>query len=279
MRVDDLFRFIKARHMIWELRKEGKKTPWTDDSILQKYRFCNVYRELDSVTQWIAKHWRTPNKDHCDLWFAMVMARLFNNPETLQAIGYPETLKVTHIQSITNSMKVQGKRVFNPAYIVSTNGISMDKVQYVCEQILAPLWECRKRLRPLPMESLADYAARLSKFHGLGTFMTAQVIADLKYVEPLKSAVDWKTWAMSGPGSRRGLNRVMGRPTHTGWKECDWLRVLNLLQLEVNPRMLELSYDELHAQDLQNCLCEFDKYERVRLGEGTPKQLYKVVYI
>jgi hypothetical protein len=34
---------------------------------------------------------------------------------------------------------------------------------------------------------------------------------------------------------------------------------------------------QLHAQDLQNCLCEFDKYERVRLGEGRPKAKYNGV--
>ena len=30
----------------------------------------------------------------------------------------------------------------------------------------------------------------------------------------------------------------------------------------------------IHAQDLQNCLCEFDKYERVRLNEGRPRSNY-----
>ena len=30
----------------------------------------------------------------------------------------------------------------------------------------------------------------------------------------------------------------------------------------------------IHAQALQNCLCEFDKYERVRLGEGRPRNNY-----
>ena len=30
----------------------------------------------------------------------------------------------------------------------------------------------------------------------------------------------------------------------------------------------------LHAQDVENCLCEFDKYERTRLGEGRPRSLY-----
>jgi hypothetical protein len=40
-------------------------------------------------------------------------------------------------------------------------------------------------------------------------------------------------------------------------------------------KKLPRNLKDLHAQDIQNCLCEFDKYERVRLGEGTPKQLYK----
>ena len=31
----------------------------------------------------------------------------------------------------------------------------------------------------------------------------------------------------------------------------------------------------LTAHDVQFCLCEFDKYERVRLGEGRPRALYK----
>ena len=31
---------------------------------------------------------------------------------------------------------------------------------------------------------------------------------------------------------------------------------------------------EPHAQDVQNMLCEYDKLQRVRLGEGRPKQLF-----
>ena len=41
--------------------------------------------------------------------------------------------------------------------------------------------------------------------------------------------------------------------------------------------MLELDrigLGDLHAADLQNCLCEFDKMERVRLGEGKPKRRF-----
>ena len=274
MRVDDLFKFIRARHCVYLMREAGNRKPWTGDPILQKYRFCNVYRELDAVTVWIGDNWRKPYAKNEDLWFAMVVARLFNNVETLDAIKFPVPFNPVQIKTVTDYMKRSERRVFNPAYIVSTNGLSMDKVQYVCEQILVPLWECRKRLRPKISESLASYAERIGKFRGLGSFMVGQIIADLKYVEPLSNAVDWKTWATSGPGSRRGMNRVMGHGLYDKWKEADWLKMLSLLQLEINPLMLKAGYEELHAQDLQNCLCEFDKYERVRLGEGTPKQRY-----
>jgi hypothetical protein len=29
-----------------------------------------------------------------------------------------------------------------------------------------------------------------------------------------------------------------------------------------------------HLQDVQNCLCEFDKYERVKYGQGKPRSSY-----
>jgi len=37
----------------------------------------------------------------------------------------------------------------------------------------------------------------------------------------------------------------------------------------------EVGMPKIHMQDLQNCLCEFDKYERVRLGEGRPRNGYR----
>jgi hypothetical protein len=101
----------------------------------------------------------------------------------------------------------------------------------------------------------------------MGTFIVGQIIADVKYVLPLRAAADWRSFALSGPGSRRGLNRVMGRPPATAWKEDVWRRELAALHRSI--------IHEMHAQDLQNCLCEFDKYQRVLTGEGTPKQFYR----
>lgn len=269
MRTNDLFKFIIEREKVRLAKEDGKPRPWSKDDILNTYRFCNVHREDDKVTRWIAEHWRTPFADHKDLWFAMVVARLFNLPSTLAELGiaYVIEWKPERARKLLHHARKRGP-IFNGAYIVSTNGNAMDKVDYLIDRVLGPLWAARKNLRPsYAGETLAGYHAKLMRFDGLGSFMAAQVVADLKYVDPLNNALDWWTWAASGPGSRRGLNRVMGRDTDAPWREPEWYQCLMKLRTA-----LKL---DLHAQDLQNCLCEFDKYERVRLGEGRPKQLYR----
>lgn len=274
----EMLSFIKERHSITLKRAAGKLKPWTKDPILQTYRFCSVYRELDTVTQWIATNWREPHEGDPHLWFAMVVARLFNKPETLEAMDYPVPWQSKSVMKYLQHCRDAGFTTFNGAYIVSTNGIAMDKIEYVCKRVLDPLWKERKALTlkvgTFKGTTLAAAHADLMAFQGLGSFMAAQVIADLKYVEPLQSAPDWYSWAASGPGSRRGLNRVLGRAVDAPWKELYWLEELNTLQTWLNARW---PWDLLHAQDVQNCLCEFDKYMRVKLGEGRPKQLYKGV--
>jgi hypothetical protein len=71
------------------------------------------------------------------------------------------------------------------------------------------------------------------------------------------------------------MNRVLELPTDYRLGEEQWREDLATLRSEVNPLLRKVNMEPLHAQDLQNCLCEFDKYERVRLGEGRPKQRYE----
>lgn len=274
MRTADLCRFIKERESIRVKKEAGLPRPWTKDPILGTYRFCNVHREDDAVTRWIAEHWREPGNGYEDLWFAMVVARLFNLPRTLEQVPLEwlvDKWEPNHLRELLKIGRETGP-IFNGAYIVSTNGKSMDKVDYLIDCVLTPMWEVRYNWRPKAGMKLQLYHSMLMEFDGLGSFMAAQVVADMKYVEPLKSAPDWHDWAASGPGSRRGLNRVCDRPLDQSWPGNTWLLSLQGLHLAVEAK---LPLIPMHAQDLQNCLCEFDKYERARLGEGRPKQIYK----
>ena len=274
MKTDTLITFIAERYRILMRRTFSAKKPWTKDPILVDYKFTNVHRENDRVTIWIANNWRTPNKNDPDLWFAMVVARLLNRPESLERLGYAVPWKRDRFVHMIHDAKSVGIPSFSGAYMISTHGMKADKAEFLADRVLTPLWENRKYIRPRKGDTLAKFHARLTEHFGMGSFLGAQVVADMKYVKPLMGAVDYWTWASSGPGSRRGLNRIVGRPTSKSWREEDWLNVLQQLQNKVEVPLLKRGVPRLHAQDLQNCLCEFDKYERVRLNEGRMKQRY-----
>jgi hypothetical protein len=261
-------KFVNERQSITDKRAKDLPKPWTKDPILQTYRFCSVQREDDRVTKWIAKHWR--GEEQPEVWFAMVVARHINAPATLEHLGYPVPWNKRHFYKVIRERQKNDQRIYNAAYMIVPRQTSMPKDEYLAERMFSPMWKERNSLRPTTNDTLQSFYERISQFWGMGTFMSAQVIADLKYVGPLDKAKDWWTFAKSGPGSRRGMNRVLGRPKNTGITETFWYEELMKLQKATKSKI-----PKIHAQDLQNCLCEFDKYERVRTGEGVPKQKYK----
>lgn len=302
MRSKDLAKFIIAREAHRVMREQGEDpTAWKNrkraDPIITKYRFCNVVRADDRVTKFIFD-WAQAWDGHEHQWFAFVVARLFNRPDTLEDLaGAVVPFKPRLMRDVLLRRKGRGQKNFNAAYIVSTNGIAMDKVDYIIDRVLAPLWAARKAMRPrlltsgdkhspnksLMYESLDSWHTRLQGAQGLGSFMAAQIVADLKYFPPFFSRElgiptsafeDWWTFAASGPGSRRGLNRIFGIPADKGWNERQWRNSLAELIAAARPLLPASIGSRLTAQDWQNCLCEFDKYERARLGEQPPKQLY-----
>lgn len=267
--------WIKERHSIYLKKKAGLPKKWTNDSILQSYRFCNVYRELDTVTRWIAKNWRDNHATEPDLWFAMAVARWNNWPDTLAEIGFPVPWRPEHAKKVLNKRKAEGSKVWTGAYMIGTQGATTDKPTFIVDKILSPLWKNRAEVRPRKGETLASFAERMSYQFSMRGFMMGQVVADIKYIQPLRSAKDWDTWAISGPGSRRGMNRVLEIGETTGkvaWDEEEWLDELTRLRSEILP--LIKGQPPVHGQDLQNCLCEYDKYDRVLFGEGKPRSSY-----
>lgn len=261
-------------------RKEaGVKKPWTTDKIIQSFRFCNVYRELDKVTKWIAVNWREPHWGDPDLWFAMLVARKVNYINSLKDIGYPVPWSAEQFKKAIGSRIARGQQVEGGAYMITAGTgkkwIGQPKYIFLADAVFGPMWKERASIRPNKHDTLASFHARLEK-SGLtvGSFIAGQVVADLKYVRPLHDSTDWWTWAAMGPGSMRGLNRVIGLPVEQKWKQGPWLERLQELAALIEPLVRKASMARLHNQDLQNCLCEFDKYERVRLKEGRPRSLY-----
>lgn len=287
--------WIKLRESIRKGKEAGHAQPWTTDYILATYRFCNVRRMDDAVSRWLYDNWYRPHHGHKHMLYAVGFARYFNNPDTLKEIGpylfvakYEAYEGGVPWQAITQKIKQRrdkGNRVFNPAYIVSTNGRKMDKVDAAVGYV-GGLWKAEKNVQAVKgydtTASMETTHAELMRCDGVASFMAGQLVADLRWAVPGTWA-DRHTWAPVGPGSARGLARLLYRRDEmevvaAGYKRRpeDWLSDFREHVLGKLPSLLprEIS-DRLEAHDYQNCLCELDKYERCLWGEGKPKQLYR----
>jgi hypothetical protein len=265
--------WIEEREKIRKLNEAGAPRPWTTDPILDRYRFCNVRREDDRVTRWLKKHWRDPYHDHPNLTVAMLLARMLNWPPTLEWLGFPEEWNPDLILKRLRTMPPTGK-TWGSAYVITTCGRPMDKALYVVQSVCnaAKL----RGMQPIPGDTLESFWNRLRGIPGLGAgFIAAQVVADLKNTRgnPLYEADDWETWAVQGPGSARGLNRYFNQPVEQRWRDADWKAGLDVMIMEVQP-LVKKTVGNIHAQDWQNVMCEYDKWKRAKDGTGKPKRTY-----
>ena len=289
----NFFNYARERYDIFLRRGQGANRPWTDDPILQEYRFCNVFREDDIVTQWIAEYVREPLRDDERVVLAMVVARWFNRVTTLEKIH--GQLIMHDVPSTTNlfldwNPAYARKRLkdhaplVTGAYMVKTPA-GMNKLEGLLECIglvaaAIDRGELSHAIESGVFTTLREATSWLAQFPYLGPFMAYEVVTDLRHTSILENATDIMTWANPGPGAARGAGRVLGHgPDH-----FDRNRAVDhdLIQV-VMQRLLENSNKTRHwlqfwpsweMRDVEHTLCEFDKYERARLNEGTPKQRY-----
>jgi hypothetical protein len=268
--VEGFFYYINERHSITLKRSIGEPFPWTDDEILQTYSFCNVFRELDKVTVWIRENWKEPYADHPNLPFAMAVARQINWPDTLQEIGFPEHWNPERVKAIMQSRLDRKEKVYTGAYML-TGTLGGTKVEQTIDKILTPLYESPPQIIPY---SLEETWKKYLPYPGFSGFMAYEVVTDLRHSKYLENADDIMTWANAGPGAKRGLNRIHGRPLEQTIKAKQLTEEMKELLAVSGDYLLDVVPD-LEMREIEHCLCEYDKYERVRLGEGRPRAKFK----
>jgi hypothetical protein len=264
--------WVTEREKIRKAKAANLRKPWSDDPVFQSVYFCNVRREDDRVTKWIRTVY-TPEFFGERYEIAIATARIFNWPETLTDIRHDLLVRRwENIAEILESRAFRGKKIWGGAYVITTHGIKMPKLDY-CVNILSAMDE----FLPVPdAETCAEYHAYLQSFEGFGSFLAAQVVADLKWTHghPLATAPDWNTFAAPGPGSLRGLHWFYHdkQGSYPPGRFKDGLGGVRCF-LERTPA--KEIVQTICNQDLQNVMCEFDKYMRVRRGVGRSKRRYQ----
>lgn len=275
------FDFMAAREALRLKKESGAPWPWSDDPILNTYKFTNVKREHDRTTRWMREHWTRPNENRPggEIIFNCALFRYFGTMEFAEAIGWQTNWLPDGIKEIARQRSLRKECVFTGAYIIPTLGLQQPKYQTVCDGILSPLWSMKETISQVALDtrSWRETARALTAIPGFGGtgFMAKETLQDVMQTPVLKNAIDRNSWCPAGPGAQRGLNRIAGRYVNTSLKterSLDEMIALHLGSQSVLPDFMPIL--ELH--DIQFQLCEFDKYERARLGQGRPKSRYKI---
>lgn len=264
--------WITEREKIRVRKELGLPKPWTDDATFLSTYFCNVRREDDVTTKGI----RATYSDYYDdpmFIYNIVLARFINYLPTLEWVGWVPQHNPNTLQELLNSRIKSSGKLWGNAYVVTTHGIAMGKVQYLCENVLGGIDRASKVINAAAYTgSLAATHAALMQVEGLGSFMAGQIVADLKNTEyhHCWTARDWWTFAAPGPGSVKGMNWFFERPLTKGYSQFDFQQNLTVIREYLEPKGIP----KICNQDLQNVLCEFDKMMRVSTGLGRSKRRY-----
>lgn len=262
----ELAYWINEREAIRIAKEAVLSPPWTNDHTMATTRWCNVHREDDKVTRWMAEHWRDADKP---LWWS-VLGRMVNyipSLEVLLGCNSPEECK-----TILKARRDEGEKIWTSAYTISTCGRKMDKVDYVIDIVIEGVRFDEKYIN---YSTLRSCYTGLIGIDGLGSFLAGQVVADLKNtpLHPLQTAPDWFTWCSWGTGSLRGLKWYYGCPTGSCVTPRNFQDAIEQCYEETMPFLHE-ALREMHMQDFQNCLCEFGKFMKIKTGVGHARNRY-----
>lgn len=285
---DRYIAFLRERNAIYLKKTAGLPWPWTQDPILQSYRFTEVYRERDRTSLHYQKMVRNFYGQNDALVLpATVLYRWFNRIETCEHFfsqpDFDNASVFERYWSEDGSLSILSECLnkippphITGAYIITgepgyEKGIGV--LLYFHEWFKKPWEETWKQWLDNP-PSLNDMYLWIADARGLGMFMGAQLVADLKYLPFMKDAIDWWSWAMPGPGSKRGLNLVMGQRADQPWNDKVWQEKIQILNKAENIALHPYEMGPFHCQDTQNHCCEFSKYEKTRMGIGRPRQVF-----
>jgi hypothetical protein len=272
------WKFAYERQKAFEARVRGQKGPWTDDPILQQYKFCNVYRAADRVSQYMIRdvcynaEWSTSE----DRLFQIVAFRLFSHIPTWDSIRaflkrapIIDDLVDGKFEQAVEQAKEQNGKLYTNAFILCAadaygqgrkhlNHIELFKDMFVNQELGQKI---------LVATSLKEIYDLLHTFPLMGDFMSYQTAIDINYSDLVNFSEN--EFTKSGPGALRGIKKVF---TSTDGHSPE--EVIMWMVEHQDEEFARLGYTftglfgrKLHAIDAQGLFCETDKYCRQALPE------------
>jgi hypothetical protein len=267
---ESYWRFAAERHRVYEQRLQGRPAPWTSDRILSAYRFTNVYRAADRVSQFLIREVIYQGDRATDeVVFRILLFKLFNKIETWQLLRAEfgelslSTFDVETADRLLSDARARGQRIYSNAYIVPPIAGS-DGVKHRGHlRLIATMIEEDLAGRIRDSATLEAVYLLLRSYPGIGDFLAYQFAVDINYSDV--TGHDEDEYVVAGPGALDGISKVFPGAN---------LRLAAQIIARMTDEQEEwlshygLSFDglfgrRLHLIDVQNLFCEISKYARV----------------
>jgi hypothetical protein len=270
--------FAAERQAIFHRRVRGEPWPWTEDSILKRFKFCNVYRASDRVSQYLIQRviyepWARDLPAE-DVFLRVVLFRLFSKEQTWEALEgktggvRAATLDTQVLGDLLEEMRRQHP-IYTAAFILSAHDIYGQRAKHRNHLALVEHMFRRGGLgsQLARARSLEGVYQALLAWPLIGPFLAYQLSIDLNYTDHLAFSED--DFTAPGPGALRGLKKVFSDFGGLSPRQLI-MRMVDSQEEEVDRlgiRFQDLFGRRLHAIDCQGLFCEVDKYSRQAFPE------------
>lgn len=264
------WRFAHARQEIFLRRVSGEPIPWTDDTILGRYRFTNVYRVTDRVSQFLLRSViYQADSSLEEIFFRTILFKLFNRIETWQRLcerlGGVSWRDYDYVRyaGVLDEILAEGGAVYSGAYIMPAPPFGESRKHRGHLRLLEHMMLDHAAHKVAACRSLGEVFRLLRGYPSLGDFLAFQFAIDLNYSE----LIDFPEmeFVVAGPGARSGIEKCF--VDKGGLSEADLIRAVTDLAAFECERLglpvLTLWGRPLQLIDCQNVFCEVDKYARV----------------
>ena len=300
----EFWKFVVERQYIWFRRFVlNKPYPWTRDPILQKYRFTNVYRELDKGTIYIIEKLKPIQKDRRNVLFNVFVYRIYNKHRFFEKVndGRPLDIDEFDVYEFINSLdKVieNEESVYSNAYLTYPVVVKPDyrpHEKHVQHAFLIDWF--RERIDEFldTIDSAEDPREFMNLFmsiKGIKDFISYEFFTDLTYFKFFKQGWTDNDFVNIGKGARWGLNIMVFNKDSNDFlmkpEEYEYLAYKlrdemerALKDLDLYEVWMTIYYKDaftnvpfLSVRNIEHSLCEFRKYYRLKYYKKGRKRYY-----
>jgi hypothetical protein len=264
--------FASKRQDIFFKKFHNEPSPWTEDKILNQYKFTNVYRATDRVSQYLIRNVIYKGSQKPDeVFFRILLFKIFNRISTWESLKSKlgditfKEYSFRKYNKVLSELMENKARIYSAAYIMAS-GRSTFGYERKHQNHLRLIELMIKDHTPLMLQkakTMSEAYTLLHSYPTIGDFLAYQYATDINY-STLTNFSEME-FVKAGPGAKDGISKCF-----EDFGEYSFEDIIRLMadQQEQEFANRKIKFKKLWGRNLQlidcqNIFCEVDKYSRV----------------